>query len=297
MAEAFYIPALNAEHLAEAVAWALPRIACELRADVLAALRDSEQKETTARAQTAIQMLLENARIAAADQVPLCQDTGTVWVFLEAGSAANGKPLAIPADIFSLIDPTVHWVWQEKALRNSLLSDALLDRQNTNSNTPAFTELVLRPSLSGVRLTVMLKGGGSDNASRLEMLNPSDGWPAIHQLVLETVLQKAANACPPLVIGVAVGSTFDKVAALAKQALIRPLWQENPNPHLAELETELLTAINQTGIGPAGLGGETTALAVHLVTAACHLAALPVAVNLGCSAMRSVTLELTGEWA
>jgi tartrate/fumarate subfamily iron-sulfur-dependent hydro-lyase alpha chain len=143
----------------------------------------------------------------------------------------------------------------------------------------------------------MLKGGGSDNASRLEMLNPGDSWPAIRQLVLETVLQKAANACPPLVVGVAVGSTFDKVAALAKQALIRPLWQENPNPHLAELETELLEAINQTGIGPAGLGGETTALAVHLVTAACHLAALPVAVNLGCSAMRSVTLELTGEWA
>jgi len=157
--------------------------------------------------------------------------------------------------------------------------------------------LAFNSALTGARLSLMLKGGGSDNASLLTMLAPGDGWPAIRRQVLDLVEAKAANACPPLVIGIGIGSTFDKVAGLSKQALLRPLTETNPRLELAEREAELLQAINELAIGPAALGGRTTALAVHILTAPCHLAALPLAVNLGCCAQRSITFQLDGEWA
>ncbi len=138
----------------------------------------------------------------------------------------------------------------------------------------------------------MLKGGGSDNASRIEMLPPSAGFEGVRRVVLETVEAKASGACPPLFIGVGVGATFDKVGGLAKKALLREIGTAPSDPRLAELEAELLAAVNATGIGPGGLGGDTTALAVHVATAPCHIAALPVAVNLGCSAVRSASVEV-----
>jgi tartrate/fumarate subfamily iron-sulfur-dependent hydro-lyase alpha chain len=170
--------------------------------------------------------------------------------------------------------------------------DALLDRSNTGDNTPAFCELHLTPEKTGATLHVMLKGGGSDNASRVVMLPPGAGESGIKEAVLSAVREKASSACPPVVLGVGVGSTFDKVGGLAKRALLRPVGSINPDVRLATLEAELLEAVNATGIGPGGFGGKTTALAVHLLTAPCHIAALPLAITMGCNALRSTSIEV-----
>ena len=173
----------------------------------------------------------------------------------------------------------------------SILHDALVERVNTRSNTPVFTELAFRPG-RGATLHVMLKGGGSDNASRVVMLPPGAGLEGIREAVLSCVVEKGSAACPPLVIGLGIGATFDKVAGLAKKALLRPVGTPNSDERVAAIERELLAAINASGVGPAGLGGDTTALAVNIKTAPCHIAALPLAINMGCSAMRSASMEL-----
>ena len=218
--------------------------------------------------------------------MPICQDTGTCWVRLEVG-----EELLIPGNILSGVNDAVARAYTDGRLRMSVVADALLDRTNTGDNTPAFAEIALRPG-HGATLHVLLKGGGSDNASRVVMLAPGADWEGVKKVVLDCVREKAANACPPLIVGVGVGATFDKVAGLAKHALLREVGTPVASPQAAEREAELLSAINATGIGPAALGGGATALAVHLETAPCHIAALPVAVNMGCSAMRSASIEL-----
>jgi len=218
--------------------------------------------------------------------VPLCQDTGTAWVRLTLGVDET-----IPADIQHLADDAVARAYRDFGLRMSTVRDALLDRSNPGDNTPAFVSLDVRPG-RGARIEVMLKGGGSDNASALEMLPPSAGMDGVRDFVLRVVESKATGACPPLLIGVAVGGTFDTVAGLAKKALLRRVGTPADSQAAARVEGDLLEAVNATGIGPAGLGGRTTALAVHLVTAPCHIAALPVAVNMGCCAVRSSVVEI-----
>ena len=218
--------------------------------------------------------------------MPLCQDTGTCWVRLEVG-----EELSIPGDILSQVDDAVARAYTDGRLRMSVVRDALFDRANTGDNTPAFAEITTKPG-HGATLHVLLKGGGSDNASRVVMLAPGAGIEGVRKVVLDCVREKAANACPPLVVGVGVGATFDKVAGLAKHALLREIGTPAATPEHAAFERELLDAINATGIGPGALGGKTTALAVHLETAPCHIAALPVAVNMGCSAMRSASIDL-----
>jgi tartrate/fumarate subfamily iron-sulfur-dependent hydro-lyase alpha chain len=174
----------------------------------------------------------------------------------------------------------------------SVVADALWDRTNTGDNTPAFVDVAWRPG-TGATVHVMLKGGGSDNASRIEMLSPDAGVDGIVRLVLETVEARATGACPPLLVGVGVGGTFDKVGGLAKRALLRRLDEPAANPESSALEALILSAVNATGIGPGGLGGDTTALGVHVLSAPCHIAALPVAVNMGCCAVRSASVEVT----
>ena len=193
---------------------------------------------------------------------------------------------------FSRVNEAVAFAYEHARLRKSVVRDALFDRANTGDNTPAFCEIHTTEELGVARLHVMLKGGGSDNASRVVMLTPSAGAQGIIDTVLQCVREKAANACPPLIVGVGIGATFDKVAGLAKHALMRPLGQNHPNPQTAQFEAELLSAINATGIGAGALGGCTTALGVRVETAPCHIAALPVAVNMGCSAMRRATIPL-----
>ena len=230
--------------------------------------------------------ILENARIGVTDGVPICQDTGSVWVCLEVG-----EKLSVPGNIFSRVNDAVARAYTDGHLRMSLVRDALFDRANTGDNTPAFCELKLVPGTSAT-LHVLLKGGGSDNASRVVMLPPGAGANGVRRVVLDCVREKAANACPPLVIGLGVGATFDKVAGLAKHALLREVGGPAASAEAAAFEEELLAEVNALGIGPAALGGAPTALAVHLETAPCHIAALPVALNMGCCAMRSASVQL-----
>lgn len=278
---------ITADIIAEIAEKAIPHIAFDLRPDVLAAMKDAVPAETNERGCLVLSQLLENAQIATTDRVPLCQDTGTTWVCLELGR----DDCTLAGDPFEHIDEAVARAYKNNALRLSTLRDALVDRTNPGDNTPAFTELKFVEG-HGAKLHIMLKGGGSDNASCVEMLAPGAGWEGVKRVVLERVKKKAANACPPLIVGVGVGATFDKVAGLAKHALLRDVNDANENPQVAAYEAELLEAINAMGIGPGALGGGTTALCCHIETAPCHIAALPVAVNMGCSAMRSITVDV-----
>jgi len=277
---------LSASDIAQAVRDAIPRAASELRPDYHRALRAAAEAERSERGRAVLEQLLDNARIAELDHVPVCQDTGTVWVRVELGADE-----CLTGDVQALVDEAVAQAFRDSSLRMSVVADALVDRSNTGDNTPAFIEIGFR-SGTGATVHVMLKGGGSDNASRIEMLTPDAGFAGVKRVVLETVEAKATGACPPLVVGVGVGATFDKVGGLAKKALLRSVGEPSADPAIAAFEADLLAAINATGIGPAGLGGDTTALAVHVLSAPCHIAALPVAVNMGCCAMRSVTVEV-----
>lgn len=273
--------------VSKALISAIPRIATTLPDDVLAGLVEAREKETGERARFVLDQLVDNARIANEDAVPICQDTGTVWVCLEVG-----PDVLVPGDVFSEVDFAVAHTYEHERLRKSVVVDALFDRTNTQDNTPAFCEIHPVSEAGVCRLHVMLKGGGSDNASRVVMLTPSAGKDGVVETVLSCVREKAANACPPLIVGVGVGATFDKVGGLAKRALMRPLDQPHPDPRAQAFEEELLAAINATGLGAGALGGGTTALGVRVATAPCHIAALPVAVNMGCSAMRRATIDL-----
>ena len=241
------------------------------------------------RAASVLGSIVRNAEIGKADGVPICQDTGTVWVCLEVGDE-----LSVPGNIFSKVNDAVAQAYTDGSLRMSVVKDALFDRSNTGDNTPAFCEVRFTEG-NHARLHVLLKGGGSDNASRVVMLAPGAGRQGVMDAVLECVREKAANACPPLVVGVGVGATFDKVAGMAKHALLREIGTPAASEEGAAFEHELLFAINETGIGPGALGGFPTAVAVHLETAPCHIAALPVAINMGCCAMRSATIELDAQ--
>ena len=277
---------ITKDQVAKVVLEALPQLAFELPSDIEEGLKAAYDREESERAREALRLLVENARIAREDRVAICQDTGSVWVCLEAG-----PDVAVAGDALAGVNEAVARAYTENNLRKSLVCDALFNRANTGDNTPAFCEVHLtdRP---GARLHIMCKGGGSDNASRVVMLVPGAGRQGIVDAVLACVREKAANACPPLIIGVGVGATFDKVAGLAKHALMRPINEPAPNPETAAFERELLEAVNATGIGAAALGGATTALAVRVETAPCHIAALPLAINMGCSAMRRGTYEL-----
>ena len=278
---------LDAETVGEAVYDAIRQCAVTLRPDFRKAVEAArEEAAPESREAGVLDRILENARIGATDGVPICQDTGSVWVCLEVGES-----LAVPGNIFSRVNDAVARAYTDGRLRMSLVRDALFDRANTGDNTPAFCELKLVPGDSAT-LHVLLKGGGSDNASRVVMLPPGAGADSVRRVVLDCVREKAANACPPLVIGLGVGATFDKVAGLAKHALLREVGSSAASAEAAAFEEELLAEVNALGIGPAALGGAPTALAVHLETAPCHIAALPVAVNMGCCTMRSASVQL-----
>jgi len=277
---------MHVDAIADVVRASIAEAATTLRPDVLDALAVAAARERSERGRRVLAQLVDNAGIASRDRVPLCQDTGTVWVWVEIGDRE-----CLEGDLALAVNGAVRDAFMMNALRMSIVEDALVGRVNTGDNTPAFLDVTQRPG-SGATVHVMLKGGGSDNASALAMLDPSAGREGVARLVLDTVSAKATGACPPLVIGVGVGGTFDTVAKLAKKALLRPVGTPSTIAEVASLEAGLLADVNALGIGPAGLGGDTTALAVHVLTAPCHIAALPVAVNLGCSAMRSVTVEL-----
>ncbi len=254
--------------------------------DIIQALTEALKKEESPVGREVIQQLLENAEIASRDQIPLCQDTGFAVVFIELGQ----EVLLVGGDLEEAVNQGIREGYHRCFLRKSIVSDPLI-RENTGDNTPAVIHYKIVPG-SGCDITVVPKGGGSENMSRIKMLKPAEGERGIIDFVLETVNDAGANPCPPLVVGVGIGGTFETCALFAKKALLRPLQQAHPDRRYAELEQQILREINCLGIGPQGYGGRITALAVHVETGPTHIACLPAAVNLNCHASRHVQRKL-----
>jgi len=259
----------------------------ELPDDVLAALRDAAQKETKAAAANILNQLIENARIAKAESIPLCQDTGLAVVFVEQGSdvAVKPPPAQTEATLLDAINAGVAASYEKGYLRKSVVADPLNTRKNTRSNTPAIIHHTIVPG-EKLKLTVMTKGGGCENKSQFKMFKPTAERELIIEWIVDVVRQAGADACPPFVVGVGIGGNFEISCLLSKKALCRNLTSKNSDDFYAKLETDLLSAINSLGIGPQGLGGDTTALACLIETAPCHIASLPVAVNIECHSHR-----------
>lgn len=277
---------IAATDIAARAAELMIQAATQLRPDVREALEAALVRERNERARAILATLLENDEIARRDGVPLCQDTGTTWIRLRLAAGER-----VEGDLQAACDAACAQASQSAGLRDSLVFDAYDDRRNTQTNTPVMLEVV-QGSEPCIQLDVMLKGAGSDNASRVVMLDPDSTDDDIEAAVLAAVTEKASMACPPLIIGLGIGGTFDTVGKLSKQALLRPLTAEPSTPSVTALQERLLTAVNATGIGPAALGGDTTALAVQIQTAPCHIAAMPLAINLCCNALRSASCEL-----
>ena len=259
----------------------------ELPDDVLAALRQAAQKETNPAAANILNQLIENDRIAKAESIPLCQDTGLAVVFVEQGAdvAIKPPPSRMQATLLDAINAGVTAGYEKGYLRKSVVSDPLNTRKNTRSNTPAIIHHTVIPGKT-LKLTVMTKGGGCENKSQFKMFRPTAERKLIIDWVVDVARHAGADACPPFVVGVGIGGDFELSCLLSKKALCRNLTSKNSDDFYAKLEADMLSAINALGLGPQGLGGETTALACLIETAPCHIASLPVAVNIECHSHR-----------
>ena len=275
---------LDAARITDAVEQALTTAASRLPADYLEALRRAGDAEQSPLAKDIIATLLENAQYAESEAIPTCQDTGMAVLFVELGQDVHVRG----GDLRGALDEAVRRAY--RSLRKSVVDDPLL-RRNTGDNTPAIVHYEIVPG-EGVRIDALMKGFGAESMSASAMLRPSEGIAGVKAFVLDVVRRAGPNACPPLIVGIGLGGSFDGVGLYAKRALLRPLGTPNPRAHLAALEAELLGEINALGVGPQGFGGMTTALAVHIEAGATHIAAIPVAVNLNCSAPRRTTVTL-----
>jgi fumarate hydratase subunit alpha len=253
--------------------------------DIVAALDKTRKSEPWPLAQETLGLLWDNMELAQEKSLPVCQDTGMACVFVELGQDVH-----IDGDFEQAIHEGVRRGYGEGFLRKSIVADPLR-RENTGDNTPAAITVRLVPG-DGCTVTVAPKGFGSENMSCLGMLKPADGVEGVKNFVLETVKLAGPNPCPPIVLGIGIGGSFDKVAYLAKHALLRPIDQPNPDPFYADLERQLLDEINSLGIGPQGFGGKTTCLGLSIEAAPTHVAGLPVAVNVSCHVTRRATAEL-----
>ena len=257
----------------------------ELGEDVITAFRKTKETEESPVGKEILEQLIENATIAKEEKIAMCQDTGFAVFFVEIGDEVKVSG----GNLVEAINEGVRQGYKEGYLRKSICHP--FTRKNTGDNTPAIVHLDMVPG-DQLKIIVAPKGGGSENMSRVTMLKPSDGIEGIKRFVVERVRESGANPCPPLVIGVGIGGTFEKAALIAKKALLRPVGSKNPDPELVSLEEELLVEINDLGVGPQGLGGRTTALAVHVNMHPCHIASLPVAVNINCHASRHKEIVL-----
>lgn len=253
--------------------------------DVINAIERAEKAEPWDGAKRILSLLSDNVRIASEKTLPVCQDTGMACVFVELGQDVH-----IEGDFEQAVNNGVRRGYGEGYLRKSVVCDPLR-RVNTGDNTPALVTVKLTRG-DKMRITVMPKGFGSENMSALKMLKPADGAEGVKSFVLDTVEKAGANPCPPIIVGVGIGGSFDKAACLAKHALLRPVNEPNPDEYYAALERELLDKINALGIGPQGFGGKTTALAVLIEAMPTHVAGLPVAVNISCHATRRASASL-----
>jgi len=275
---------IPAQAVVDAVRDASIRANIELGDDVIDALKRAVEVEASDVGKDILGKLLENAAIARKERIPICQDTGVAVLFVELGQGAT-----VAGDLYQALEEGIRQGYREGFLRKSVCDP--LTRKNTGDNTPIIVHLSLVPG-DRLRIWVVPKGGGSENMSRLFMLPPSAAWAGIKKKVVQTVAEAGPNPCPPTIIGVGIGGNFEQSAILAKKSLLRPVGTPHPDSRLSAMEEELLAAINETGVGPQGLGGRVTSLAVHILMMPCHIASLPLAVNIQCHASRHVEVVI-----
>jgi fumarate hydratase subunit alpha len=251
----------------------------DLGEDVLHAFDQAMEKEESPLGVEILKELKENARLARDEKVAICQDTGFAVVFVDLGQEVH----LVGGDLNQAIHEGVRQGYRDGYLRTSICHP--FTRKNTGDNTPAIIHTEVVPG-NQVKITVAPKGAGSENMSRVVMLAPSEGIEGIKRYVVQRVKESGSNPCPPTIVGIGIGGTFEQAALLAKKSLLRPLGSKNPDPELERLESEILTEINRLGIGPQGLGGRTTSLAAHVLMMPCHIASLPLAVNIQCHVQR-----------
>lgn len=275
---------IKAETIHNAVVELVLTAARYLPDDVKQAIAEARANENSDSAREILGQLLENAELAASSGLPLCQDTGVGVFFVELGDQVH-----VEGNLPEIINNAMVEGYEKGLLRKSLCHP--LTRANTKDNSPAVVHVDI---VSGDKITIkhMAKGGGSENMSRCTMLTPAQGWEGIKEFVVRRMAEAGPNPCPPTIVGVGIGGTFDLAPALAKKALFRPLSKPNPDPQIAAMEEELLTEINKLGIGPMGLGGKTTSLGVKIEMRPCHIASLPLAVNVQCHSSRIKEVEI-----
>ncbi|MBN1807427.1 MAG: fumarate hydratase [Planctomycetes bacterium] len=276
---------IKAADIADAVEKLALDAAFSLGTREIKALEDALQRETSPHGRDVISTIIENNTVASGAMLPLCQDCGSAVVWIERGDGA-----AVDGCIEDAVNTGVRRAYEKGYLRKSILRGGL-DRVNTGDNTPAFIRCECVPG-DVFRIRFAAKGGGSENAGALRMLTPADGRDGVVDFVVDTVRRSGGRPCPPVILGVGIGGNFEGVAMLAKKALFRPLGDPNPDVRLARIEEDIFRSVNALGIGPMGLGGKVTALAVHVEEAACHMASLPVAVNVECHSHRHREMSL-----
>ena len=259
----------------------------DLGDDVQRALEESLQIEESSTGKMIIEQILENAEIASKQRVPMCQDTGVAVFFVELEQEAQ----VVGGDFAEAINEGVRQGYREGYLRKSMVNDPLFDRKNTEDNTPAIIHTRIVPG-GRLKITVAPKGAGSENMSAIRMMKPADGLEGAKDFVVECVERSGGNPCPPVIVEMGIGGTFEKCAEIAKKALLRELGKHSADSRFVSLERELKEKINDLGIGPMGLGGRVTALAVHIESFPCHIGSLPVAVNIQCHAARHKSVVL-----
>jgi len=272
---------INAKKIAETVSQLFYDASFFLTGDVLDAIKKARETEKSPVARDVLERIIENASIAAEEKIPLCQDCGTAVVFLEIGQEVHISG----GDLYTAVTEGVREAYDKGYLRKSMVNQPFSARVNTKDNTPPviYTDIVPGDKL---KITVVPKGGGAENMSRLGMLTPASGREGIINFVVQAVDAAGSNPCPPVIVGVGIGGTAERTLLMAKKALLRKIGEHNPDPEVAELEKELMEQINRLGIGPQGFGGSTTALAVNVEVFPSHIASMPVAVNLNCHSAR-----------
>lgn len=255
--------------------------------DVVEKIEEFYQKEESETAKEVLTIIRDNHRLSAKEKMPICQDTGVAVVFIELGQDIN----LTGGDFYEAINEGVRQGYKDGYLRKSMVGDPIIDRKNTKDNTPAliYTDIVPGDKL---KITVATKGGGSENMSEVKMMKAADGIEGVIDFVVDRIERSGGNPCPPVIVGVGLGGNFEQSALLAKKSLLRPLTEPNPVKKWRAVEEKILNKINKLGIGPQGLGGRTTALAVHILSKPCHIASMPVAVNVECHAHRHKSIVI-----
>ncbi len=272
---------IKAKDITETVAQLCQRANFELDEGVLTVLKQAQQGEQSPQGKEILHQLIENARVAEAKNLPLCQDCGSAVIFLEVGQDTH----VVGGELNAAVAEGVGQGYTQGYLRKSMVNQPFSERRNTRDNTPPIIHTEIVPG-DHIKIICLPKGAGSENMSRLAMLRPGDGREGIIDFAIRAVDEAGANPCPPLIVGLGIGATSEGAMLLAKKALLRPVVQPNPDPEIAGLEKELLSRVNDLGIGPMGVGGSITALAVHVEARPTHIASLPVAINFQCHSAR-----------